>query len=545
MTSTGFSGRMFLLFIGLLTPVLLESCGFCVGVNEVCYLRSRAVIKKLTASSQTTVFESPGTLIVYHGSGCSESKKSGTEDVITVKQSVNLPSYATQATVILNGWDMQYLDEDHHVAGLGTIIDSIRIEKNTLTWRATGMISDQNFDDSYQWCYHYTIIAWNSTAINLIADHQDGSCELKPTLEGAGNFMATSNTETTSALSVFPSFLLNQAFSASKAVAILPRGFGFAWTGCDLDHHLFQLGYSLGHSEVFIEHGKPYRKMGGVITPSFSGSASQVGAGYVSWETSVIFKDDDGRRDYHFGQMVSALAGSDLGIIDPPFSILPMPKSDGSVSSAGVRTQKFVITNIPYNYAIPVLSGWDVGYLTSDNHVREGGMWISNIRYEKNPAALTGTLSYELSSVLRDDDNSPGFYARHKVTVLGFQAATGKVKRSARVSSESYPDLVPYSPLGNGPRAFGRIEPGQLLRVTVKNQGSGWAAASKTSVTFNGLYTLTSGTPELAPGASVDLTFKVPANCGDCNFAIRVDAADEVNESANESNNSTPGEPLP
>ena len=38
---------------------------------------------------------------------------------------------------------------------------------------------------------------------------------------------------------------------------------------------------------MFLEAGKQYNKMGGFLTPIPSGSASPVGSGFVSWETST------------------------------------------------------------------------------------------------------------------------------------------------------------------------------------------------------------------------------------------------------------------
>lgn len=541
-TSRAFSGKLFLGLVGLLTPLLLESCGFCpTSLGELCEIRHRAVLTKLTSSSQTKIFESANTLIAFHGVGCAESNRTGVENVVTVAQSIDLPAYVTNATVFLNGWDTQYLEGDHHVAGLGTLIDSIRLEGHTLKWQATGIISDDNFDDGYQWCYHYTVIGWNAAGINLVVDQHDGNCN-KPTSTD-GNFYAAENTNTTTALSSFPSILLNKGFAGSKVVAILPRGFGFNWSECGTDHHLFQIAYNIGHSEVFAEYGKQYKKMGGEITPALSNSASQVGSGYVSWESSVIFKDNDDRRRYTFGEMVSGLGGTDLGMIEPPFSILIRPQSDGALASGGVLKKKYMITNIPYNYALPVLTGWDLSYLTSDNHVRESGAWIDNIHYEKSPVTQTGTLTYELSTVLRDEDNWPDFYSRHKVTVLGFQASTGRIPKSSRVRAEALPDLIPFSPLGDGPTAFTRIEQGKLLRVTIKNQGNAHAGPSKTTLHVGGILSITNGTAAIPMGDSVDVLFTLPEAFinADQPFTITVDADDEVNEGANEGNNSTNG----
>ncbi|HLE24520.1 MAG TPA: CARDB domain-containing protein, partial [Thermodesulfobacteriota bacterium] len=93
------------------------------------------------------------------------------------------------------------------------------------------------------------------------------------------------------------------------------------------------------------------------------------------------------------------------------------------------------------------------------------------------------------------------------------------------------------------PTAFCRIEQsGKLLRVSVKNQGNADAGASKTTVTFSNK-ALTLDTPAIPAGGSVDLLFKVPANCfsPDCSFRITVDSINQVDELNNEGNNSVDG----
>jgi len=86
-----------------------------------------------------------------------------------------------------------------------------------------------------------------------------------------------------------------------------------------------------------------------------------------------------------------------------------------------------VIDNIPYKYAIPMLTGWDIGSLGSDEHVKQIGIWIDEIKWM--PGDPTGTLRYKVSSVVRDNDTVPANYFRHKVTILGLGPATGaKIK---------------------------------------------------------------------------------------------------------------------
>ncbi len=407
----------------VLLSSLFHSCGFCVKVGSgLCNLIGKHPLSELTASNSALVYEQPNTFIVYRGSGCAESNRSGTEVVPKVEQSVNLPGYVTHATVYLNGWHLRYLDDDHHVAGLGVVIDSIRLNKNVLTWQAAGILSDKNFDDGYNWCYEYTVIAWNEATINLLVDHKDGNCMGRDSLNT--NFFETTNANTTTALSSFTRFLQNPIFANTKTATILPRGFAFEWTGCDTDHHLFQLAYNMEHSEFFLEKDKTYNKANHDLKSPLPNSVSRSAEGYISWETAVIFKDNDARRSYSFGEMVSGFGGNDLGVIQPPFSILPKEDegwTTNCLAGKGIESKEFIIENIPYEYAMPVLAGWDLSYGCDDEHVREIGIWISDFSYEKQPNATLGTLRYKLSSVLKDNDDTPFFEQKHKVNVLGLK----------------------------------------------------------------------------------------------------------------------------
>ncbi len=105
--------------------------------------------------------------------------------------------------------------------------------------------------------------------------------------------------------------------------------------------------------------------------------------------------------------------------------------------------------------------------------------------------------------------------------------------------NEGPPDLVPV-PVNN---SFCRLTPdGSKLIVTVRNQGTGAAGPSTTRVDFTTGAPVSVPTPALAPGASVDLLFPMPAGCfvPDCSFRIRVDFALQVTES-NEGNNAASG----
>jgi len=131
------------------------------------------------------------------------------------------------------------------------------------------------------------------------------------------------------------------------------------------------------------------------------------------------------------------------------------------------------------------------------------------------------------------------------VAVYTAAGSTGRVETMElervaprRETAEGKPDLVP------APDAQGNFcrRRDLKLTVTVKNQGSAGASASTTTVDFGALGSASQPTPPLAPGASVDLAFDIPAGCfrPDCGFKITVDSGSVVDES-NEANNSASG----
>ncbi|MFQ5604325.1 MAG: hypothetical protein ACE5HS_13740 [bacterium] len=367
--------------------------------------------EQLCRQQPVKILEDPGKIVVYHGFGCAESNQDGAENILRVEQSIRLPEYVTAATVFLNGWELQYLYKDRHVYALGTSIFDIAFRNGTLSWQAAGGLSDDNFDDGYRWQYYYTVIAWNELETAALVDHDDDNKIFKNT-----------NQNHTTALKVISGYIQNNDFAAGDAIAILPRGHIFAWKNRD-DHHLLQLAYNLDHSERFIQYEKDYMAS---TQPSLPTPASQVGNGFVSWESKAIFKDDALRRDYHVGEMVSAFGGRDVGLVQPPFTILPEEdagffSSCLSLGPTGITTEEHVIENVPFEYAVPILSGWDMSYACDDEHITQIGVWLSDFSYDKAPEDPTGTLRYTLSSVFHDKDNNPGHEFIGQVQILGLK----------------------------------------------------------------------------------------------------------------------------
>jgi hypothetical protein len=402
----------------------LPACHFTHGQVDICRRIEALPLSPVTGQPVGVVFEDPGTIKVMHGSGCAHRDK-GSE--IKVEQSVEIPTYANKAAVFLNGWKLNYSGSDHHVMGMATALGKINVQPAKVTWQAYGALADDGQDKSIDWCYHYTVIAWNDANLHTFVDQDDANYFCKSTNpSGSDNFFYASNNGRDTALAWFASFLSNANFSSGRTVALLPRGFGFDWYPDD--HHILQVAYNLGHAETFIQD-QPYKKGMGELHPLPTPPTGRVDSGFVSWNTQTIFKDNDTRRDYSCGEFVSGMSGQDVDVVEPPFSILPY---DGPGwfhaclgNAAGVQSQDVVIDNVPYAYAIPMLTGWELGYgCEGDHHVREIGTWIDNLRYERLPNASTGTLRYTLFSTLHDDSSNWG-NGGGKVSILGLRRLTG------------------------------------------------------------------------------------------------------------------------
>jgi hypothetical protein len=419
-----------LTMFALLTMLQLCSCGFSPNPGSICYQYTQTPIVPLTIQTSHTVFETPGTVIAIHGSG--GAKAGNAHRALRVQQSVSIPDYANQATVFLNGWKAEYLGGDQHVLALGTVITEIHadVTKHTLSWNALGILRDDDGDEDFEWLYNFTVVAWNDANLKAFVDHGalDSStldCDKAPEL--TDNYFYASNSGTSTALSCFFSFLQNTGFNGSKQVAVVPRGFGFVYN--DGDHHLLQLHYNLDHSEVFAQRAtnpnqRVYNKQGNQVpAPLADPGKSQAGAGFVSWSPYAILKDNGDRKDYTFAEVVSGMGGEDVGVIQPPYGVLP---SDSSWSCAYLGSAEIVIEDheiddIAYEFAIPMLTGWDLEYVCSDQHVKGIGMWILDWKYEPPTNTVGGKLHYRLASILRDDDNKPPFGHSHKVSVLGLK----------------------------------------------------------------------------------------------------------------------------
>lgn len=476
--------------------------------------------------------EDPGRIIVADGNDCGESDLSGEEVVVEMEGSFELPSYADKGTVFLNGWKMSYLNGDHHVRWIGVRINDVEQVGSTLRWLASGGISDDDFNNGYSFCYYYTAIGWNSGTIDAVSG------------PAADTLHINDNDDT--ALTTLFGYAQGDELEGRATVAMLPRGFqlGFAnesWAfpfdfrwppacfDCPVDHHILQLSYNLEHNLAFLEKGKKYDTVPS-DAPDTS-EASRVDQRFTSWNSYEILKDNSLRRDAWVDEHLFVLAGNDIDYIRPPFAVLPKENISGfNVAcigeAAGVKSQEIEIRNLPYDYAIPVLSGWALRYGCDDEHVLEAGIWLEDVEYEKDTDEAAGTLRYTLMSTLRDNNGQPGHIVNHKVNILGI---------NARQPS----DLLPQS---DNPQFCSKDSQGRLL-LGVANIGDDDAPATTMRIRFELGTTVNVLTPPLPKGFTVNLDpIEIPpASCsGDCDFTIFVDVDNEAVET-NEINNIADG----
>jgi hypothetical protein len=427
----------------ILMMALLASCGFQVPTEvPLCVQLEQIPLTPLADQSSQTVFETAGTIIAIHGFGVAKLDSGGSAMAIKVEQSVAIPPYANRATVFLNGWKLNYLGDNQHVLALGTVIGKIRVDlrAHTLTWNALGLLRDDDGEEGYSWIYKFTVVAWNDANLNAIVDqgvvdtnnkYCTASGDIADNCYHADNEKSANKKATNTALSSFVSLIQNNSLASTNSIAALPRGFGLVWN--DHDHHLRQLSYNLDHSEILRDNAQTYSTEGCQLpAPLPNPPASHADSGFMSWNSDTIFKDDDTRRGYTFAEMVSGMGGADVGVLNPPFSILPAdngswPGGDwcGGLSG-GLNSEDFVIENIPFEYAIPMLTGWDLQYDCGDQHVKEIGIYIEDWSYQPPAGGSGGTLHYKLKSILADNDGIPFFFHSHKVTVLGLRHVSGK-----------------------------------------------------------------------------------------------------------------------
>jgi hypothetical protein len=464
-------------------------------------------LSPLVDSSSRQVFDDPGNLVAFHGFGCAEwLNEPDRPGGLRVRQSQQIPRTMNSAAVILSGWQFRSLRGDHELWSLGTAIGAIRRTllddgSHALEWEAYGGIADGDFDDPYRWCYHFTALAWNRDAYAVYIDQRDSHAFAG---DSSGREVPF-GWET--ALSFHPSFVEIYPSGGSASAMILPRGFGFHWLRAFEDHNLLQLAYNLDPGAPFIADGRQYS------TPSPDlGGADQAGRTYYSWETKTILKDNALRRDYSMGELVSVASGSGVEAVHPPFTIVPVEDHGNCVPVGEAGSESRSIGGIPFDVAIPVLTGWDLSYVCDDREVQEIGFWIDDFAYDPGTSGprADGRLDYTVRSVLRDQGSGGGASYRHRVSILGLRK---QPPMPPTPSLSVLPDVLRF------PYPDHRGLPATTRNAFLDNFGN--APADRTAVAVVGpdatLFELVSQHPPtltLPPGGNEQFTLRLAVPCG-------------------------------
>lgn len=344
-------------------------------------------------TSNRFTFHEDAHLKVVHGASCSKARAAKTTNNagntsygVGVHERIAIPIGYDSATVYLNGWRLKYRDGDHEVLGLSTAIVDIEKQARELRWKAGGIISDGNGDDPFAWCYHYTVLMWKSHALDLDASANDSDINAALTFFTRSE-RQTYNTERN---------ILSGFNDIPKA--LIPRGFGMLRLR---DHHLgtFALKYgdpSIIRSEDGINHG-------------------------LSWEFLSVFADKSFDDFFFAAQVVSTMHGDSVKLQQQPFTVnVNQPHGAPGNGIMDIISETVVVDNVPFDYAVPMLSGWYIGgNSNSDSHIKDIGVWIESFNYSKTADRDVGTLTYTIKSVFRDKGSHGAGRPDYQVSILG------------------------------------------------------------------------------------------------------------------------------
>lgn len=361
----------------------------------------------------TNGIDNGDTFATYHGYGCAQSERAWTElsngdDVIglRVRDSIELLSDQHRAVVLLNGYRLKYLNSDHKLRGLGSWIFNVRREptivgnelRYVLKWDAGGVLTDADANDPFEWCYYYTVAMWDKRNVHAYVSNRVGEGQ-DPSRHDLTFVHPEGETAEFRVLSGE-----NALFNPR---AVLPLGFGMMYEGGLVDHNVLQVGFDLD------------------ANISINADPANPGNNRISWDSAMVLKDNTEHK-FLGAETVMVLGGTGVELRQPqtPFFLLPRNPRSCDISPESrfeYRRQRVQVSLLPYDYAVPVLAGWNIGDVCDDNHVQELGAWIQSWQYKNR------TLSYEIVSVFRDKNStSSGSLGSavpdYKVNILGFNS---------------------------------------------------------------------------------------------------------------------------
>jgi len=359
-------------------------------------------------SEGKTVFEDEGKFILIEGSKCMQ-RDNGAE-AATVLQWIEMPGYVDSATVVLNGWDLRYLQKDREVNSMKADIIHSKLVKSAgssfLVFEVQGKLDDQNRADAYEFCVFYSGFGYRSVWFDAAIEWDYNGIEA-----------SVQQNKTQGAVATVENLGSKGTLKGNDVIAIIPRGFDFQFDDtfeCELrfppckwadraDYRLLQAAYSLSQTGASPNRdGSPY------------------------WVTQTIFKDND-TRTHRVKTRAAQIRGSSVKLRADFLALNPRAGKTATCrknTDGIVRTQTFRINDLPYDYAVPMLTGWDLSYECEHQQVQRAGIWIHDIHF--NPEA--NSLEYKVSSILRDQDGAPSFNAAHRITVLGLNRLPSSVQ---------------------------------------------------------------------------------------------------------------------
>lgn len=391
----------------------------------------------LAESSRYTITETPGKVKLMHGQSCAFAPRASGDHHIgfRVHESVPMPA-GYEGTVYLNGFRGDYDSDDRNMLGIGAMlihVDSNK-DKGELSWEAGGVLGDDSGDDAYKWCYWYAIAMWNTQApeLDISAFQTDEDPKLTTFIHDDD-----SDPGNETALRELPGVFADPGRRAPKAV--LPRGFGLLFADGD-DHNLLQEGFDLG-------------------MPNPAGAE-------ITWNAQTVLKDNAKRHDYRGSMLVSYLLGSSVSEWKPEkvwkrdakdpgsafeiaandFQLVPRAQADWcGADEIDYKKWEYVVDDVPFDYALPILSGWDNGNFCEDTNVEKTGVWLTEVSYDKQANGL-GKLRYTVASMFTDNGgllDSDGNLTGHSVVILGINEKKAPPKGGSQPNIEVKGDVLP------------------------------------------------------------------------------------------------------
>jgi hypothetical protein len=410
------AGRLALtLALGATAIQLLQACSFVAPDDFKTAEGLYRILDTSPYADDATVTESRWPVIdaaklkVHHGQTCASAPRAASEEYVGMRVygTATLPNANWKGTVLLNGWYLEYQNGDHHLGGLGSVIFNVAQVGNELSWDAGGVLSDKNGDDAYVWCYHYTLLAWAKDMtrpgqvpkerVDMNAIHADASGKLA--------FVKGDRSSSGAKKRMAAKFTTVGPPPAAKLLA----GFGAGFE--DNDHHLLQFGFDLGKTRV---RGQK-----------------------IKWNTDVILHDNKTTREYYASHLATILTGESVhvwkpasvlmetghpkapGFIDNDLKLEPYGPVNVCLGGESSSTYTFKITGVPFTWAVPMLTGWQVGDFCNDEHVKKIGAWIEDFAWDRKPGESTGTLTYTVRTINQDKSPFAPILDRMQVEVLG------------------------------------------------------------------------------------------------------------------------------